>query len=75
MARKSKREIERALDDLDPSPPGGIETVTIRKYASDPETGEPVECFAATEHDVETGESRELDTSDIEPPADWEANQ
>jgi len=68
MTRKSKREIERALEGLDDSTTDGISTVTIWEWRSDPETGEPVECYRATEHDIETGESRSLDVDDVDTP-------
>ena len=75
MTRRSKRELERALDDLGDSPDDGIDTVIIRKWRSDPDTGEPVECYRATEHDIETGASRDLDVDDIEVPPGLEAGR
>ncbi|MDS0220890.1 hypothetical protein NDI54_05915 [Haloarcula sp. S1AR25-5A] len=75
MTRRSKRELERALDDLGDSPDDGIDTVIIRKWRSDPDTGEPAECYQATEHDIETGASRDLDVDGIDAPADLEGDR
>ncbi|MGB9931563.1 hypothetical protein [Haloarcula amylolytica] len=75
MTRRSKRELERALEDLGGSSADGIDTVTIREWRSDPDTGEPVECYRATEYHIETGASRDLDVDDINAPADPEGSR
>lgn len=69
--RKSRREIERALDDLGDSPDDGVGTVTIRKWRAD-ETGEPVECVETTEYSTDADGGRDVVIKDIDIPTDWE---
>ncbi|MBV0900163.1 hypothetical protein [Haloarcula salina] len=74
MTRKSKREIERALEDLNDSPDTGVATVTFREWRGD-EDGDPVECVHETEHDIETSASQDIVINDIVVPTDWERDQ
>ncbi|MDS0220889.1 hypothetical protein NDI54_05910 [Haloarcula sp. S1AR25-5A] len=74
MTRRSKRELERAVDDLDDSPKGGVSSVTFREWRAD-ETGDPVECVNVTECDIDGSGGRELVWNDIVVPTDWERDR
>lgn len=75
MTRKSRREIERALDELDDSPDdGGISTVTFREWRAD-DTGERVECVNVRKCDIDGSGGRELTWNDIDIPTDWEPDR